>query len=670
MNRFIKRLFYLCVVTFSLAACTDDIDKSNRFTFTGETIADFLQNRSEQYSHMITLFKQADIFSLLNTYGRYTLFLPNNAAVERYLVEQDSIYWATKDTPEFINTGISSPLIEELSDSMANIIARTHVVQSYISMAEMGEGALPDRNFNYRFLGVNYVVKGENYYIMLNNSAAIIDGDNQVENGVVHIMDKVISPSQKNVPELIITTPFFKIFAAALNRTGFADSLKLDYDDDYDPNDHKYQDGIFGTWYNAPETRFYKYTGFVEPDALFRSHGINNVDELQAFAERWYGTEDRDNPKSSRNALYKFVSYHFVPRELPHNKIVPYGLYWELAEKSIDEYMGTIYDRYDYFETMQGTLMKVVKPLSRAEGRDTYINFHKRVVPYNIALRPHVNVRVIPLTEFIQMDELYASFDQMATNGIVHPIDKILIYNEDEMYGNILNERLRIDLLSLLPELSCNNLRYNHSFDMLFKNYSLPSGYSEKLKIISGVVKLSPGYTGSFNLDGMTFDDLFDVEFTLPPLPPRVYEVRVGYSQHGWSTPKIYDYTVQMYIDGKIEGDPYNINFNDPQPGVQTGYIEDDKTYDNGMENDKNMRLMGWMKGPKSFLCGDGKTARDYPYYIRRIITRKYFHAGRHTIRFRFTGPPKGLNGQMYVDYLEFVPLHIISDPTKPEDRY
>ena len=125
-----------------------------------------------------------------------------------------------------------------------------------------------------------------------------------------------------------------------------------------------------------------------------------------------------------------------------------------------------------------------------------------------------------------------------------------------------------------------------------------------------------------------------------------------------------------MYIDGKIEGDPYNINFNDPQPGVQTGYIKDEKTYDNGMENDKNMRLMGWMKGPKSFLCGDGETARDYPYYIRRIITRKYFHAGRHTIRFRFTGPPKGLNGQMSVDYLEFVPLHIISDPTKPEDRY
>ena len=659
-----KRILYIFALVLSMVACTDDIDKSNRFTFTGETVADYLLNRSDRYSHMITLFERAGLFSLLNTYGQFTLFLPDNEAVEKYVAEQDSIYWATKDTPDFINTGISSPLVEDLSDSIVNIIARTHIVESAISMADMGEGALPDRNFNYRFLGVNYVVKGEDYYIMLNNSAAIIDGDNQVENGVIHHVDKVVAPSQKNVPELIGACQFFKIFAAALNRTGFCDSLKMDADDSYDPDRYSPRD-FDGHNLLPPKTRYYKYTGFIEPDDVFRSNGIENIDDLVAFAEKWYGTEDRDNPKSPRNALYKFVAYHFVPRELPHNKIVPYGLgnkYW-----NIDEYMPTIYDRYDYFETMQGTLMKVVKPLSRPEGRDTYINFNKRELPYNIELRHHLNVRVIPLTEFIGMKEEYSSFNQMATNGIVHPIDRILVYNDDEMVGNILNERLRIDMYSLVPELSCNALRYNDHFVEETVRDAIPPGYSEKLKINSGAILLVQD-PRMYNCDKLMFDGRFDVEFTLPPLPPRVYEVRVGYCCFGWYTGGATNHGVQMYIDGKVEGRPFNINFLDPQPGMQTGFVADEYTYDNGMENDKNMRLNGWMKGPKSIHNSIDKSARDSYYYVRRIIARKYFDAGRHTIRFRYI-PPKN-NLSMDVDYLEFVPLHIISDPTKPEDRY
>ena len=73
-----KRILYILAIALSFLACTDEIDKSNRFTFTGETVADFMLNRSDRYSHMITLFKRAGLFSLLNTYGQYTLFLPDN----------------------------------------------------------------------------------------------------------------------------------------------------------------------------------------------------------------------------------------------------------------------------------------------------------------------------------------------------------------------------------------------------------------------------------------------------------------------------------------------------------------------------------------------------------------------------------------------------------------
>ena len=121
---------------------------------------------------------------------------------------------------------------------MATVIASNHVVEAMYRTTEMGEGALGTRNFNKRLLGINYIVKGERFYIMLNNNAAIIGGDNQVENGIIHLVDKVIDPSLKNIPELIQTTGFFKIFTSAMNLTGFADSLRKHLDESYDYTQH------------------------------------------------------------------------------------------------------------------------------------------------------------------------------------------------------------------------------------------------------------------------------------------------------------------------------------------------------------------------------------------------------------------------------------------------
>ena len=50
-----KRILYILAIALSIVACTDEIDKSNRYTFTGETVADYMLNRSEKYSHFIDI---------------------------------------------------------------------------------------------------------------------------------------------------------------------------------------------------------------------------------------------------------------------------------------------------------------------------------------------------------------------------------------------------------------------------------------------------------------------------------------------------------------------------------------------------------------------------------------------------------------------------------------
>ena len=48
-------------VALCTVGCTEDIDESNRYTFTGETIIDYMENRSEIYSSYLYILDHARI---------------------------------------------------------------------------------------------------------------------------------------------------------------------------------------------------------------------------------------------------------------------------------------------------------------------------------------------------------------------------------------------------------------------------------------------------------------------------------------------------------------------------------------------------------------------------------------------------------------------------------
>ena len=656
-----KRILYILAFALSIVACTDEIDKSNRYTFTGETMADYLLNRSDRYSHMITLFKRAGLFSLLNTYGQFTLFLPDNEAVEKYVAEQDSIYWATKDTDIPVWTGITSPLVEELSDSMANFIARMHLIEKNYRMADFCEGTIGKWNFNDRALVISYKVTGEQFYMMINNSSAIVDADNEVENGFIHHIDKPIDIKHTTIVNRINEQSFFKIISRAIAETGFTNAVLGDIDYTYKLPEDAETKGFLKT------RKYIKYTAFLEPDDVFYKNGIYTLDDLIAFAERWYGTEDRGNLRSPKNALYKFVAYHFIDGEIAYNKIVPsrsVGYFGEVCRPE--------YDLYNYFTTLYGKLIKVMKPLSTPDGQNIYINYSKRTMPYNFEMRKHLNVRVIQLTEFTKMNEEYADFNPMAANGIIHPIDKILVYDDDEMTANILNERMRFDAVTLLPELSSNNIWQNES-------YKFPGEYCKGIKRYGTeryLFYLCPFYR--YHCDCLLLINRFDWAIKLPPVPSRVYEIRINLELHSQeSDSRKNNGGIQIYLDDVICDLPLNTEL--AAKDERVGWIADDETYDNGVENDKLLRNKGWMKGPDNFCYNYGSSilpARNYPNFMRKIITRKYLADGEHWLRFRnLSEDTDGIENNYDVsyymlDYIEIVPFRIVSDPTKPEDRH
>ena len=672
-----KQILCILVIALSILACREEIDKSNRYTFTGETVADFMLNRSEKYSHMITLMKRAGIFSLMQTWGQYTLFLPDNDAVEKFVAEQDSIYHATKDSDNPVWTGVISPYVEELSDSMATVIARAHVIEESYLTADMGEGALGKWNFNDRALSVSYKVVDERFYIMINNHSAIIDGDNQVENGTVHLIDKPIDPKYRTVSNQIAAHPFFSIFTQAISETGFGSKVSATADLNYVPPTARTAPSYLS--FSIPQYRYFKFTAFVEPDEVFHKNGIYTLDDLKAFAEKWYGTEEKGNYNNPQNALYKFVAYHFVKGEIPYNRVVlSRSGSGKLANiYPYDDYYMPGMDLYNYYPTLQGTLLKALKPLSTTDGLNIYLNYSKRKIPYNFEMRNHTNVRIIEVTEFTQMNERYADFVPTAGNGLVHPIDKILIYNEDEMVGNIFNERMRFDIASLQPELSSNNIWHT-------ANVEIPIDYCKGIKTFSG--KNSGTYSvvaAAYNLDCIglygtanSYTNNFDHAVLLPPVPPRTYEIRIFSSGGGGLHNNGSKAKYQLYFDDKICGSPIPAYPNATDPEI--GWVADEDTYDNGVENDKHLRNKGWMKAPDCYytppsLSGNKSTPRSSCSHMRKIIHRQYIGKGEHWLRYRYI--PSKYQGSftnigIVLDYIEFVPLHIVSDPNKPEDRH
>ena len=95
--RRLSNTFNLCLLAICLVGlwnCTENIDTSARYVFREETILSYLE-KHEAYSSYVDILKKVNISKLsdskvsqlLSARGVYTVFAPNNAAIQAYLNE-------------------------------------------------------------------------------------------------------------------------------------------------------------------------------------------------------------------------------------------------------------------------------------------------------------------------------------------------------------------------------------------------------------------------------------------------------------------------------------------------------------------------------------------------------------------------------------------------------
>jgi uncharacterized surface protein with fasciclin (FAS1) repeats len=622
------KLIALCLLLILQSCYDSDNVGDNFYTFTGETVGSYLEAHPETFSEFALAVEKAGLKELLKTYNKYTCFAPTNAAMQQYY---DSL-------------GISA--VSALTDSVVRYMVYSHLIpgKTY-KTTDFVEGALAGTNMNSRYLVIAYKAQAsaETIDIFLNTNSLITDWDIEVENGIIHSINKVLTPSTAAIPTLMANDPRISLFVEALEVTGLSDSLQLIRDEIYVPE--KDPLSINGsTICRSPKEKKFGYTVFVESNEIFAKAGITDLDGLKAHAASLYNAMYPEDAAISdvtdrKNSLNRFVAYHLI------DKTVHYNNFFYKTN------MAQGVTLYEFMETFcPNTIFKASN-----ESGGVVINSH-----------PAENV------EGINVLPIASGHEQDTENGVYHLIDNILAYNQ-KVKTMLLNTRIRVDAASLHPELMTNGMRYEKGDNPAGvsgeQNYYLfPNGYLKNVEFLSNNTRLyylqgnksAANFWINYQADEMMALGQFDFIMRMPPVPAGTYEIRFGYTANNSRG------ILQFYVDGEPKEIPLNMKRTAVDPAI--GWIADAATQDNGSEVDKMLRNRGYMKGGTSYMSGE-ITARASGSAMRRIICRETWdYDGPHYLRFKSVSDDGG--DQFMIDYFEFVPKNVYENPDgTAEDR-
>ena len=616
------------------SSCDPDRVGDNLYTFTDQMMGQFLTDPANpEFSEFAKLLDTTATMGLLNAYGFFTSFAPTNEAMRQF--------YTLKGKTRLADFSMDSLLI----------IARDHIISGTVVMnVNFVSGRLPQLSMSDRYISVSFESGTNQTFInrtQANRGALLLQRDIVVYNGVIHKIDRVLDPTRDGIVDAIAKVPEFSLFYEALILTGLADSLLKTRDESYNPLDHRHLIGTplsSGQWFyhDVPPSRKYGYTVLMPSNQTFAKYGINSIADMKAFAATVYNeVYPRDagitDIRHRHNSLNRFIAYHLIEKQLSRRKF-------------IDDYdtnhMVKNQDMFEYIATMApNTLIEVKK--ERHTNRTNLFN--------------HIDeATVVQLTN---------NYDNDATNGVFHEIDRILLYSADvDTY--LSTKRLRFDAASFFPELTNNNMRgsrwQQNSNPTMFRqpslHYQIPRGYlagieaSEQTVIgyLAGYARFQ-NYMADEIFLSATAGRLYNFTVTTLPVPAGTYEVRFGYLTNGRRG------VAQLYVDGVPAGVPLNLN--NLATHVTIGYEVPgiDPADPFGFENDKMMRNRGFMKAPASFRVAEagwtsGENARLSSANLRRILG---------TFHFTEAGPRrltvKGLSGGEFMfDYLEFIPTSAI----------
>lgn len=673
----VTALLSLCFAS----SCNDNVDDSNLYVFKSQMVSDYLKSNTEfeNYCALLSRVKlnskaNTSILDMLSTRGNYTVFAPTNEEVQVYV---DSIM----DQANY-------PL-EELSDSLVEIIVKNSIIDNGSDEAYTTNmfsiGTLTDQNMNERYVTVDIdTLNGKASYIINTNSRISVP-DVELGNGVLHVMNHVVTASMSFVPSLMETATNMHVFSRLLRETGWDKELEAYLDAEYEA-DHP-EEGK-GTWPQkgeanrpTPDHRKYGFTVFCEPDSLLESKwgftvelsesgAISNWDQIKQIIEdkcqamEIYASTSQENGNpsdwtDSHNVVNQFVAYHILPQTLTSGTLVCHWSELGYSYKNTDKLTLNVTENYM-------TIGPERRLLRITEGATTDGRRINRYSTYDSDSYDEVTVTDPGL--LISLSN--GSNNNNALNGFYYPIDGILEYSAHTQ-NDILNDRLRFDVQAIVPEASTNGFR--NPQDAFY--YSIPNSYcrstfinvtDESWMTAKNEMGAGGGPQGWRDYFSSVFQFLGQYDFTMliPPVPyTGTYEFRWGLSNNESRG------MAQLYFGTDPDnlpalGLPLDMRARADNPLI--GWEADTDDEEHNLENDKAMRTHNYMKGPKFWgqASANGVTTNVRNYgggtqtCFRYIVYRGTLEAGKKYYM-RAKSVFGNELGQFHIDYLELVPKYI-----------
>lgn len=690
----------------SFTSCSEEIDDSNLYTFTGQTVIDYLRSDST-LSDIARISDRAGMSDRLSAYGTYTCFAPTNEALKVYI---DSLY---NDKKSDNHNGLYAGEVpadsvmnrlwkSEKCDSLCKDIIESHVTGQKKTTNDFLTGA--DITM---MLGNTHTPKRVNGEITMDGTTHFIKTDQEVENGIVQVIDRLFYRSTNYIIDEMDAMGCYGLWVEALRKTGIDKILQ----------ENIRTKGI--SWFNIEPENQYPYadyptkckvgfTIFAEPDEVLKKEGINTFADLVARANQeyancknWYSyVEDKginvstgNDYTNQWNALNMFIRYHILHYALSTDKLV-YS-YNELKDIDVYEYVRTL---------LPGTMFKLTG-IKDPGGNVGEIRINRQLNTPTLTSDPgNTNLNgtaYLAANQVIDEGILVGNSkinSRQASNGYVHPISGVLAYKET-VPNKVLNERLRFEFMSLFDESMTNRYRgytgadLKSFFGRTDRNITavrIPEGYFENMVIYNGdasrVYYLTKdqanGYQGydcwnDYQGDELYCKGAYDFAIKLPPVPKDgTYELRFGYVNNGKRT------IVQFYLGHSSDRStmtpcdiPLDQNVNPTSTTV--GWTNPNTDGDNGAAVDKAMHNRGWMRGPNYFSNkkhGEGSTARfksdGGQHHIRRVVTKQYFKQGEENWFRCKTAMPENTEAEFQLDYIELVPATVYNHSSLTEDIF
>lgn len=259
-----------------MMSCTEETTPTFRDNYS--TLYTFLEDNEE-----VSLFKaivdaaiipntsqsMKSVYSSYNSNNgnnQYTLMLPDNEAIEKYLAE----------------LGLS---FEQLTASAQDCwdLAANHLLNLELYSRDFPNGEIPDSSLNGEKHTIRYEESDNGVIYYIDEIASVKIPDFVVSNGIVHIIDNVLIPITYTSGDWLKSKSEYSIFFDALQITGFYDRLQ-----ELDP-------------LTSPLTMF------VESNLVFQKSGIYSIDDLKQKL-----SPAKTNYTEDTNPLYQFIAYHLL----------------------------------------------------------------------------------------------------------------------------------------------------------------------------------------------------------------------------------------------------------------------------------------------------------------------------------------------------------------------